>query len=108
MHSQLRLLLRGACLASVQPETCQTHPRTPCLQVCVDQGEVVMMGEEYQADLLRPAWAPGAVAPLPRFVPAFKYTMQYGKSGSNGDVYTSHQPLVILRGCVGPPCLHAC
>lgn len=68
-------------------------------QACVDQGEVVMMGEEYQYDVLHPAWAPGAVVPLPSFVPTVPYTPQYGKADSNGDFFSPGQPLV--RGLLG-------
>jgi len=55
-------LISVACMTH---HTCMTHPLT---QACVDQGEVVMMGEQYQPDVLHPAWAPGAVAPLPSFL----------------------------------------
>lgn len=60
----------------------------------MDQGEVVMMGEEYQCDLLHPAWAPGAVVPLPSFTPNLHYTLQYGRADSNGDFFTPPQPRV--------------
>lgn len=55
-----------------------------------------MMGEEYQPDVLHPAWAPGAVTPLPSYTPAdyVQYTMQYGNAESNGDFFTSVQPRV--------------
>lgn len=86
-------LISVACMTH---HTCMTHPLT---QACVDQGEVVMMGEQYQPDVLHPAWAPGAVAPLPSFHPDWfvQYNMQYGSGESNADFFTAAQPRV--RAC---------
>lgn len=60
----------------------------------MDMNEVVMMGDEYQYDVLHPAWAPGAAAPLPSFEPSVQYTPQYGSADSNGDFFVPGQPLV--------------
>ena len=75
------------------------------MQACLDQGEVVMMGEEYQPDLLHPAWAPGAVAPLPRFEPHWSvvYNMQYSNGESNQDFITGAQPQVGVLARLGRP-----
>lgn len=58
-----------------------------------------MQGEQYQPDVLHPGWAPGAVAPLPSYVPeGMQYTLQYSSSESNADFYTSSQPQVSWGG----------
>ena len=53
-----------------------------------------MTGEEYQPDVLHPAWAPGAVVPLPSYTPEgyVQYTLQYDSADSNGDFFTPPQP----------------
>lgn len=63
-----------------------------------------MPGEQYQPDVLHPAWAPGAVAPLPSYSPAdyVQYTLQYADVGTNGDFFTPTQPRV--RACA-PTCV---
>ena len=63
------------------------------------------MGEEYQPDLLHPAWAPGAVAPLPRFEPHWSvvYNMQYSNGESNQDFITGAQPQVGVLARLGRP-----
>lgn len=58
-------------------------------QACVDQNEVVLMGEEYTPDITHPSWAPGAIKPLPEYKAdhGMPFIYQFDGTSSNGDFF---------------------